>query len=235
MSTPTTPSRPRPSTRPRPQQLVEHDIDALLAERNQFKDIALRLQADFENYRKRVDRAGRRRDRPGDGRWPRSCCRCSTPARPRSPTASTGSSQSGRAARRVAAARVWRCMDPMASPSTPPRRRPCCTSRARGESRSCPRCSDAVPLEGEGAAGRATGPRRSAAAGLPDIGLRPRTWSTHGTKGEDERRDVSMALNGSGSRRTTTRSSAWRTRPRQGDHQGVPQAGSRVPPRRQPR
>ena len=33
---------------------VEHDVEALLADRDQFKDIALRLQADFENYRKRV-------------------------------------------------------------------------------------------------------------------------------------------------------------------------------------
>jgi molecular chaperone GrpE len=33
---------------------VEIDVAALLAERNEFKDIALRLQADFENYRKRV-------------------------------------------------------------------------------------------------------------------------------------------------------------------------------------
>jgi molecular chaperone GrpE len=33
---------------------VEHDLEALLAERDQFKDIALRLQADFENYRRRV-------------------------------------------------------------------------------------------------------------------------------------------------------------------------------------
>lgn len=33
---------------------LEHDIDALLSERDSFKDIALRLQADFENYRKRV-------------------------------------------------------------------------------------------------------------------------------------------------------------------------------------
>lgn len=33
---------------------VVHDVEALLAERDQFKDIALRLQADFENYRKRV-------------------------------------------------------------------------------------------------------------------------------------------------------------------------------------
>jgi len=35
-------------------EVVEHDIDALLAERDEFKDIALRLQADFENYKKRV-------------------------------------------------------------------------------------------------------------------------------------------------------------------------------------
>lgn len=34
--------------------LVEHDVEALLAERDTFKDAALRLQADFENYRKRV-------------------------------------------------------------------------------------------------------------------------------------------------------------------------------------
>ena len=35
-------------------EAVEHDIEALLAERDEFKDIALRLQADFENYKKRV-------------------------------------------------------------------------------------------------------------------------------------------------------------------------------------
>ena len=34
--------------------LVEYDIETLLAERNEFKDIALRLQADFENYKKRM-------------------------------------------------------------------------------------------------------------------------------------------------------------------------------------
>jgi molecular chaperone GrpE len=33
---------------------VEHDLAALLAERDSFKDIALRLQADFDNYRRRV-------------------------------------------------------------------------------------------------------------------------------------------------------------------------------------
>ena len=34
--------------------VLAQDIDSLLAERDSFKDIALRLQADFENYRKRV-------------------------------------------------------------------------------------------------------------------------------------------------------------------------------------
>jgi molecular chaperone GrpE len=34
--------------------VVEHDIESLLSERDEFKDIALRLQADFENYKKRV-------------------------------------------------------------------------------------------------------------------------------------------------------------------------------------
>ena len=36
------------------EETVEVDIAALLAERDSFKDIALRLQADFDNYRKRV-------------------------------------------------------------------------------------------------------------------------------------------------------------------------------------
>ena len=36
------------------EQAVEHDVEALLAERDSFKDIALRLQADFDNYRRRV-------------------------------------------------------------------------------------------------------------------------------------------------------------------------------------
>ncbi|MGE0877260.1 MAG: nucleotide exchange factor GrpE [Acidimicrobiia bacterium] len=35
---------------------VEVDIEKLLAEREQYRDIALRLQADFENYRKRADK-----------------------------------------------------------------------------------------------------------------------------------------------------------------------------------
>jgi molecular chaperone GrpE len=34
--------------------VVEHDIEVILSERDQFKDIAQRLQADFDNYRKRA-------------------------------------------------------------------------------------------------------------------------------------------------------------------------------------
>jgi molecular chaperone GrpE len=34
--------------------VLQHDVEALLVERDSFKDIALRLQADFDNYRKRV-------------------------------------------------------------------------------------------------------------------------------------------------------------------------------------
>jgi molecular chaperone GrpE len=36
------------------EEAVELDVEAVLAERDSFKDIALRLQADFDNYRKRV-------------------------------------------------------------------------------------------------------------------------------------------------------------------------------------
>ena len=41
---------------------------SLAAERDQFKDIALRLQADFENYRKRVTPRHGRRGGPWTGR-----------------------------------------------------------------------------------------------------------------------------------------------------------------------
>ena len=36
------------------QDAVELDVQALLSERDSFKDVAMRLQADFDNYRKRV-------------------------------------------------------------------------------------------------------------------------------------------------------------------------------------
>lgn len=45
---------PRPTPVEIAGEAVEHDVEALLAERDSFKDIALRLQADFENYRKRA-------------------------------------------------------------------------------------------------------------------------------------------------------------------------------------
>ena len=36
------------------QEAIEHDVETLLSERDSFKDIALRLQADFDNYRRRM-------------------------------------------------------------------------------------------------------------------------------------------------------------------------------------
>ena len=58
---------------------------ALLAERDQYKDIAQRLQADFDNYRKRVA-TQQSPPRPIGRRAgsPRRCCRCSMPPRRRS-------------------------------------------------------------------------------------------------------------------------------------------------------
>jgi len=37
-----------------PSLLAELNIDEVVKERDEFKDIALRVQADFENYRKRA-------------------------------------------------------------------------------------------------------------------------------------------------------------------------------------
>ena len=34
--------------------IIEHDVEALLIERDSFREMAQRLQAEFENYRKRV-------------------------------------------------------------------------------------------------------------------------------------------------------------------------------------
>jgi len=44
----------RPAAADEAADVVTHDIEALAQERDQFKDVAQRLQADFENYRKRV-------------------------------------------------------------------------------------------------------------------------------------------------------------------------------------
>jgi molecular chaperone GrpE len=42
------------------ESVIEHDIVSILGERDTFRDMAQRLQADFENYRKRV--AGQQAD-----------------------------------------------------------------------------------------------------------------------------------------------------------------------------
>jgi molecular chaperone GrpE len=43
-----------PSEVPEAEPTVEQLLDALMAERDSFRDIAQRIQADFENYRKRI-------------------------------------------------------------------------------------------------------------------------------------------------------------------------------------
>jgi molecular chaperone GrpE len=41
-------------TPPTGEEQIEHDLDALLSERNEYLDLAKRTKADFENYRKRM-------------------------------------------------------------------------------------------------------------------------------------------------------------------------------------
>jgi molecular chaperone GrpE len=47
------PETPDP-TPPTGEEQVEHDLDALLSERDEYLDLAKRTKADFENYRKRM-------------------------------------------------------------------------------------------------------------------------------------------------------------------------------------
>jgi len=43
-----------PTPPPAGEEQVEHDLDALLSERDEYLDLAKRTKADFENYRKRM-------------------------------------------------------------------------------------------------------------------------------------------------------------------------------------
>jgi molecular chaperone GrpE len=48
-------ARPRPTPRPTPTPTdTDVDVAALVAERDQLRELAMRLQADFENFRKRT-------------------------------------------------------------------------------------------------------------------------------------------------------------------------------------
>ena len=60
------------------------DVPVLLAERAEYKDLAQRVQADFDNYRKRsAAQSLAEADRASEG-WPRPCCPCSMLPRRRS-------------------------------------------------------------------------------------------------------------------------------------------------------
>ena len=82
-TSPTSRRRPPPTTAELADAEFDVDVAALVAERDQYKDLAQRVQADFENFRKR-GRSSRPRPTstgPPVGS-PRRCCRCSTPPRP---------------------------------------------------------------------------------------------------------------------------------------------------------
>ena len=75
---PSTPSRRRRGARPRPPRPIPLD-GGRSAERDEYLDSLRRLQAEFENYKKRVAEAAGRPGGPGGRRpWWTSCCRCST-------------------------------------------------------------------------------------------------------------------------------------------------------------
>ena len=84
-------STSRPSRRSRRGGTILTDAAGLAAERDEYLDALQRLQADFENYRKRVAAPAGRSSRPGRrGARRASCCRCSTRSTSRAPTSAAG-------------------------------------------------------------------------------------------------------------------------------------------------
>ena len=129
---------------------IEQDLDELLVragKRDEYLALAQRTQADFENYRKRVDARRRRRGGARASRgWRASCCPRSTTssARSRPPrqrarrpgTLGTGVQLlSGRAARRARAASGSSRSRPRASASTRTEHEAMSSSRSRAPSR----------------------------------------------------------------------------------------------------
>ena len=71
----------RPRTPPPTSTVVDADERSdVERERDEYLDALQRLQADFENYRKRVARPPRTPPRARRATSSRSCCRCSTPS-----------------------------------------------------------------------------------------------------------------------------------------------------------
>ena len=133
--------RGRRSTTRTPAHIVD-EISELAAERDQFRDIAQRLQADFENYRKRVHaaergrgRAGRRQARRGAAAGARRD-RGRVRAPPRRGRAAA-QPDAGRAAQARARGRST-CTSSRSTRTSP---RPSPTSPATAATWSSPRCS----------------------------------------------------------------------------------------------
>ena len=177
-------------------------------ERDEYLDLARRVQAEFENYKRRVETQRAEQRGPAAER-PRaaSCCRCSTPATPRRPRArrtwprpqpscSPTLEKQGLAA--VAEAGV--AFDPNVHEAVHAR-----GGRRRGRRRRG--AAHRLPVErARGAAGHGQGPRLN---GGRQVDVAQREWFE---------KDYYAIL---GVSKTATR---------QGDHQRVPEAGPRAPP-----
>ena len=188
----------------------------MTAERDEYLDWPSALQAEFENYRKRIDEAA---DRRTSTRAAAALVEkllpvldaCDAARRPRRRAASSPIRDAAARRPREGGPRAHRPR--RASRSTPTSTRPSRTSRATGDE---PASSPRRLRTGYRWKGRVLRPAMVKVTGLSRQGGRwPRS--------------------GSGSRRTTTRSSASPRRPPQKEiTTRLPEAGPRAPPRRQP-
>ena len=178
---------------------VELDIERLLSERDQFKDIALRLQADFENYRRRMSAQTNDEIDRATGRVVEALLPVLDACEAAFAHGADRSSRSGRRSSGRCRSRAWRRSTCRTSRSTPRWPRRWCTSRAIDDVATPGGLRDAahgLPVEGSGAApgdGEGHGGDDGPAAGVVREGL---------LQGARRRRD----------------------RVGQGDHQGLPEA-----------
>ena len=169
------------------------------AERDEYLDSLRRLQADFENYQKRMRQQQAEQVGPGRrGTWSTSCCRCSTRSTwPRTTSSESPTSSEAQGAawpRRGAAARHPRQGGPRADR---PARRAVRPDRARGGRRTC--------RHGRGR--RADGRRDRSSTRCCGPGTAGRAGAAPGHGPGAGVKLSTMAASANGSRRTTTRCS----------------------------
>ena len=182
----------------------------LAAERDEYLDALRRVQAEFDNYRKRARQAAGRDAPSGPPRpWSPSCCPVldACDAAVQHGAADVGPDRQD-AARDPREGGPGEARPPRASPSTPTSTRRCSTSRATGRAAWSPRSCAPVP--------------RGRAASCARPWCKVRGLSRVDAQREWFEKDYYKIL---GVSETATP---------EGDHQGLPQAGPRAPPRRQP-